>query len=385
MIWPPTGVLRIDTGLQIRSLVTFFSLAMHLKNTLRAVLALVSFALMIAAPLAADVVETKNGARLVGKVTKIEDGKVHLTTDFAGDLVIKQSEVTAISTDAPVFVRLASGTVLEGTVAGEGDTIKIAGADGVLTTQVAKVAASWGPGGEDPQVTAMKADLAARDRKWSLQTTFDLTGRSGNTNATGLAAGFTATLKGQKDALKFYGTTNYASSEDAAGVETKTADELIVGVDYSTFFSEHAGWFMRQELERDNVEGVDLRSTTDAGFKYRAIKNDRQELNVRVGAGYRFESYSTGADNGGAVASLGLNNVFKVGSFTNLVTDLQYLPSIDDFADYRFVHDSAFEIPLSAGFWKLRVGLNNQFNSRPQPGRKDMDTTYYTRLILNWR
>jgi putative salt-induced outer membrane protein YdiY len=358
---------------------------MHLKNSLRALLALVSLALFAAGPLAADVVETKNGARLVGTVTKIEDGKVYLTTDFAGDLVIKQSEVTAVTTDAPVFVRLASGTVLKGTVAGEGETIRISGADGVLTTQVHKVAASWGPGGEDPRVTALKTDIAARERKWSIQTTFDLTGRTGNTNSTGLAAGFVATLTGKQDALKFYGTTNYASSEDAAGVETKTADEVIVGVDYSAFFSEKAGWYVRQELERDNVEDVDLRSTTDAGLKYRAIQNDRQEMNLRLGAGYRFESYGTGLDNSGAVASLGLNNVFKVGTLTTLVTDLQYLPSINDFADYRFIHDSGFEIPLAAKFWKLRVGVNNQFNSRPQPGRKDMDTNYYTRLILNWK
>jgi hypothetical protein len=61
------------------------------------------------------------------------------------------------------------------------------------------------------------------------------------------------------------------------------------------------------------------------------------------------------------------------------------LPSVNDFADYRFVHDSALEFPINAGFWKLRVGLNNQYNSRPQPGREEMDTTYYTRLVLSWK
>ena len=62
----------------------------------------------------ADVVETKNGARIVGKVTKIDDGKVYVSTDYAGDLTIKQSEVTGIVTDAPVVVRLATGTTLQG-------------------------------------------------------------------------------------------------------------------------------------------------------------------------------------------------------------------------------------------------------------------------------
>ncbi len=358
---------------------------MNAKPSLRALAVFLCAALFSVLQLSADVVETRNGARIVGTVTKIEDGKVFVTTDYAGDLTIKQSEVTVLSTMAPVFVRLASGTVLQGTLAGEGSTLKIAGADGELSTKVEKVAASWGPGGEDPQVTAMKKEIAARERKWAFQTSVDITGNSGNTNSTGLAAGFTATLASSQDALKFYATTNYATSEDAAGVENKTADEVKGGVDYASFYSERSGWFVRQELERDNVEDVNLRSTTDAGFTYRVIKTEQHQLTTRFGAGYRFESYGTGVENKGAVLSTGLNNAIKFGDKVSLVTELQFLPSVDDFADYRFVHDSAFELPITADFWKLRVGLNNQYNSRPQPGREEMDTTYYTRLVLSWK
>ena len=358
---------------------------MNAKPSLRALAVFLCAALFSVLQLSADVVETRNGARIVGTVTKIEDGKVFVTTDYAGDLTIKQSEVTVLSTMAPVFVRLASGTVLQGTLAGEGSTLKIAGADGELSTKVEKVAASWGPGGEDPQVTAMKKEIAARERKWAFQTSVDITGNSGNTNSTGLAAGFTATLASSQDALKFYATTNYATSEYAAGVENKTADEVKGGVDYASFYSERSGWFVRQELERDNVEDVNLRSTTDAGFTYRVIKTEQHQLTTRFGAGYRFESYGTGVENKGAVLSTGLNNAIKFGDKVSLVTELQFLPSVDDFADYRFVHDSAFELPITADFWKLRVGLNNQYNSRPQPGREEMDTTYYTRLVLSWK
>ena len=64
----------------------------------------------------ADIVETKNGARIVGKITSIDGGKVAVTTEYAGDLTIKQSEVTVITTDAPLNIRLASGTTLQGVV-----------------------------------------------------------------------------------------------------------------------------------------------------------------------------------------------------------------------------------------------------------------------------
>lgn len=365
-------------------LLSVFLHVMNSKNSLRALLALVCAAIF-AGSVTADVVETKGGARLVGKVTKIEGGNVLLATDYAGALTIKQSEVTGITTDAPVFVRLASGTVLQGTVAADAEGIKIHGSDGALSTKVEKVTASWDAAGEDPQVTALKKEVASRERKWAFQTNVDLTGNSGNTTSTGLAAGFTATLASPQDSLKFYASTNYATSEDATGATNKTADEVKGGVDYSSFFSERTGWFVRQELERDNVEDVDLRSTTDAGFTFKHIKTDTHQLTSRLGLGYRFESYGTGVDNKGAVVSTGLNNTVKFGDRLSLVTDLQFLPAIDDFADYRFVHDSAFEIPLTGDFWKLRLGLNNQYNSRPQPGREELDTTYYTRLVLNWK
>ena len=102
------------------------------------------------AVLSADTVETKDGSRLVGTVTKIDGGNVTLLTSYAGEITIKQSDVVSITTDSAVAVRLASGTRIDGKVSTEGGAVKIAGADGVISTSVDKVAASWAAGGKDP-------------------------------------------------------------------------------------------------------------------------------------------------------------------------------------------------------------------------------------------
>src|SRR4051812_11941991 len=73
-------------------------------------------ALLLTTSLHADLVETKNGARIVGKITRIDAGTVEVDTSFAGTIKIKQAEVSTMSTDAPVAVRLASGTRLDGKV-----------------------------------------------------------------------------------------------------------------------------------------------------------------------------------------------------------------------------------------------------------------------------
>src|SRR6185436_9162475 len=62
---------------------------MHLLKNSSLLLALVAV-FAGAARLSADVVETKNGARIVGKVTKIADATVLVETDFAGNIAIKQ-------------------------------------------------------------------------------------------------------------------------------------------------------------------------------------------------------------------------------------------------------------------------------------------------------
>ena len=161
-------------------------------------------------------------------------------------------------------------------------------------------------------------------------------------------------------------------------------DELKGGIDYENYFYQRLGWFARGESERDEVERLQLRATTDTGLTFRLIKSPRQELAARLGVGYRLERYSIGPDSHGAVFSGGLKYIYSFGGFASLVTELQCLPSVGDLNNYRVVHDSALEVPLSAGFWKMRICLNNQYNSRPAAGREKLDTTYYTRLLLSW-
>ena len=331
-----------------------------------------------AAQLAADVVETKNGAKLVGKITKIAGGTISLATDYAGEIAIKQSEVTSLTTDDAIAVRLASGTRIDGRVSPAGGNLQVAGKDGIVTTPIDQVAASWVAGAEDPQIVAAR-------RHWTIQTSADIVGRQGNTKSTGIGAGFVARLVSPQDTLKFYGAYDYATTTTAAGVKTKSADATKGGVDYQSFYSEKFGWFVRSELGKDSVAGIKLRSTTDAGASFRLIKTDVQTLVGRLGAGYRFESYPVGPNNQGAVASTGLHYSYTLNKYASLVTDLQYLPAFKDFADYRFIHDSAIELPLAADFWKLRLGVVNDYNSRPPGGRENLDTTYYTRLLLRWK
>jgi putative salt-induced outer membrane protein YdiY len=331
--------------------------------------------------LRADVVETRSGARLVGKITKIDDGAVYLETDYAGKLEVKQSEVTGITTEEVVVVRLESGIVLQGRISDSQDGgLIVSGADGEARIWVNRIAATWLVKAEDPAIVEMKKAAADKRHHWALQIGVDITGRSGNASSSGVASNIVATYTGPKDALRLYGDYNYLRTDNS-----KSTDEAKAGLEYTNFFHDKLGWFSRSELQRDKIAQVDLRATSDVGLTYRFVKTPWEELAGRIGAGYRYENFTVSNDRKGVILAFGVTHSYKFNRAAVLTTDLKYLPNAANFADFRLVHDSGLEVPLAASLWKMRVGVENQYDGRPQPGREHLDTTYYTRLLLNWK
>ena len=333
-----------------------------------------SLALIGAIQLSADVVEMKNGARIVGKVMKIDGGAVVVATDFAGDITIKQSEVTGITTDAPVAVRLASGTRIEGKVSGSAGTLQVASVDGTVSTTVEKVAASWAAGGKDPAVVAL-------ERGWAYEATVDIAGKNGNKSQLATSAGVRATLAGPSDKLVFYSAYDRQISDSV-----KSADQFKAGVDYTSNYSGRNSWYVRDEGGFDRIKDIQFYDVAAAGFGYDFIKAAKQTLTVRAGFSFRNENYNNPKTTDVNAAGLDFGFAHSL-SMTNasLVNRLSIVPSFEDFSNYRATHESFLEMPIAASQWKLRFGLSNDYNSKPGKGVDKLDTGYFTRLVLNWK
>ncbi|MGY8693659.1 MAG: hypothetical protein ACKVGW_05615, partial [Verrucomicrobiia bacterium] len=79
-----------------------------------------AFLLAVAASFA-DVIVTKSGSTINGKIQGIAAGKIKIVTDFAGEIEIDQAQVESMSTDEPIFVAFESGASYEGTLKGTGN------------------------------------------------------------------------------------------------------------------------------------------------------------------------------------------------------------------------------------------------------------------------
>lgn len=322
-----------------------------------------------------DEVITTDGARLTGTITLIDKGTIHLETSYAGTLQIKQDQVASFSTEAPVVVRLESGTVMSGPVqSSDGGKLKITSEDGVLETNTAKVVASWDPASEDPEVKRNR-------RQWRYDASLDLTGRSGNTDKFRVGTSLDAKLKGPNDELAFFFDYEQADEEGL-----KTEDRIAGGGSYESFFSKILGWYARTELETDRIDNVKFRSTSAGGLSYRLINKDTQNLVLRSGLGYRYTTFTDDEeDESSPTIDFGLAHDYEFKDIFVMENDITFVPAVDDFGNYRIVHDSGIEIPIgSSENWKLRMGILNEYQSVTSAQEK-LDTSYYTRMIYSWR
>jgi hypothetical protein len=328
-----------------------------------------------ALPTSADVVEVKGGARIVGKVSKIDDGSVVVATDYAGSITIKQSEVVSINTDAPVAVRFANGTRIEGKVSGSGDgRVKVGNGEGEFSSEISKVTASWAAGGKDPAIAAL-------ERGWAYEAAVDVFGKNGNKSQLGTSASLRATLKGAADNLQFYTAYDRQVTDGQ-----KSADQFKAGVDYTSNFSGKYSWYMRDEGGFDRVKDIELYNVAAFGMGYDLIKASKQLLTGRAGLSFRYEGYKNprSTDVKSAGLDFGFAHRLEMNS-TLLVNRVTFVPTFEDLGNFRAMHESFLELPLANPSWKLRLGVANDYNSEPGRGVEKMDTAYFTRFVLNWR
>lgn len=342
-------------------------------------LAAMACALLLAGALRADRIEMADGSVLNGKIVSADKGKFKVETSFAGTIEVAQDQIRTFSTSDAVNVGLSAGSAVLGRVESSGGGIRVVAADGQMSASTGNVAAVWRQGEDSPAVREAKAQAAKAERHWAYEASLALTGRTGVSEKFGSNLGFKATLESPQDKLIF---TLQAERAKDNGVDT--ADRQFGGVDYSSFFSEKNVWYARTSVEKDKIKLLDLRSTTAFGIGRKLVKTERQDTELRLGISYLYETYSNNTKFDSPGADVTLLNSLQLARW-KLTNMISYTPAFKDFANYRVHHESAFEVPITASLWKLRLGLANDYQSEPPDGTEKLDTTYFTSLILNWK
>jgi hypothetical protein len=323
----------------------------------------------------ADTVTLKNGSVIHGKVVQVAGGTITVSTDFAGDLAIKQDQVVSLETDEPMFLKTQDNTTMLSKIEKKDSGLVLTGATGSYQTTVAGIKSSWAKDAEDPEIVALRP-------KWSLEIAADVAGKSGNSTGFASTAGMVAVRKTPTDALKFY-----ASGAHAVANGSRSEDMYKGGAEYNSFFTSDLSWYVSSELMQDNVKDIALRVSTSGGLGINAIRKATQDLQFRVGLSYRYETYNTvpaTPNFSSAGASFALIHRADLAPWAVMRNTITYVPSFKDTANYVIDHDSNFTLPFGGSkTWSLRFGVTNEYVSIPAGQAERLDTTYYLRLVLN--
>jgi len=320
----------------------------------------------------ADIVELDNGSTIIGKIEKIVDGKVHMETSFAGSLVIHMESVVSISSDTPLLVGLKSDEWYYGVIRYNKEETQVDTAEGSITVASSDVVSVW--------EKTFPYEIFQPRRKWRYEAGLDLAGRSGNTERFSTGGRIRATLQGKEDRLLFYLRGIYAREENE-----KTDDEIIGGIDFETRLNTKHLWYSRIELETDDIEDVELRTTLASGYGYYFLEKPYHVLKSRFGFLFRHDSYKDEGSDSTAGLDFGLSHIYEFDNLWKLITDIIYSPSLESLSDYLLYHESAFEAPIGGSeVWYLQLGLKNDYNSSPLEGNDRNDTTYFGRLVMKW-
>ena len=342
----------------------------------------VGLALLTAAAAKGDVVTTSDGSRIVGTVERVVDGKLVMLTEVAGRLEIDASKVTGISTDRRVHVAVDSGDVLVGPIEASADGSVVRSELGDVSISPTDIVALWPEGTESPQIAAAreKADteIEAAKPHWSTTLEGGVTRTEGNTDTLEGHGRLDVKRVTKSDLLHLYLAGKYAEQDD-----NRTTNEYFGGIRYENMVTERWYWYTRTELEYDEFEDIDLRATAAAGAGYYWLKRPEHELKTSAGVGYRHESYDGGRTEDDAVLDLGLDYRVDVAPWVQFTHSTVYSPDFLEFDNYRLKLDTALLVPFKDERWAWKVGMRNEYNSRPQRGFDRLDNTYYTSIVLS--
>lgn len=352
-----------------------------MKHTFHRILASALVALALTSAARADRLELTDGSVVHGKLLSAEKGQFKFETKFAGVITVAQEQIKTFSTDEAVNVGLKAGTQVLGTVTSTVGGIAVTAADGQMSASAQNVVAVWRPGADSPEVHAAKLAAEKLQRRWAYEASAAVNGRTGGSEKFSGSFGFKATLESSQDKLMFNAAINRAQENG-----NQTADDWKAGVDYSSFFSDAVVWYARTELAKDKIKNITLRSNSAFGLGRKLGKSETRDTEVRLGLGYLYETY-TGVTPDFASAGLDIALLNKQSfSWVTMNNSFTYTPAFKDFSNYRLVHETTFDLPIKTGeFWKLRMGVNNDYQSQPAGNAPKLDTTYFSALILNWK
>lgn len=330
--------------------------------------------LLLPAACLADTVTMKDGTFLRGRIDRIASGLLEMRVPALGAANVQRlqlAQVESFVTDDAVL--LSSGGVVSRGVANAAGG-RVASTGGAETSPLDAGLELW----RDP---SLRPAETGANRQWTTQADVDVSGRDGVVTGSGFSAGFSA--KGVSKANTVTAGVRLVRAE--SGNQT-SADDLHVTASYETNPTDVVFWYVRSDTGYDNARLIDFFSVNAAGWGFRLHSDARGKLDARLGLAHRYERYARPTQESLAAPSADVGLLFtRELGWAAWDSALNFVPSFQDSGDFYIRHETGLNVLRNAGPLSLRVGVSNDFRSKPLPTQVKTDTSYFLRTTYVWK
>lgn len=340
------------------------------------------FCVVCCAALFADEVRLKNGDRLSGTVTRLDEKELILKTEYAGDLKIKREAVASIETTDSMMVALKDGQSLVGKLRVADGKVQVTGeTTGPVTANEADVTLFRNK--SDHESYAKEIERIKNPRLvdlWVGQVDLGYAQARGNAQTNTINSSAKVTRTTSRDAINAYFLSLYSKNTND-GESVLAANSIRGGIKYDLNITPKFYTFGSTDLEFDEFQKLDLRFVPAGGLGMHVIKNKNTMWDVYGGGSLNREFFASGLKrtSGEILAGNELThkflNVFTIGEKT------VFYNNITDTGNYRLNSDVMFAAAIRK-WLSYQVTGSTRYLSNPLPGRKTTDLVITTGVRL---
>ncbi len=326
---------------------------------------------------------TVKGTVLRGNVVAMSPAGVTLRTEYGtGDVLIPWADVTAISTDAELYVLHGDEGETNGRVLGYQDGVLLVGQD---TATAQRIDVSTIVDVDTPEEVAHWYErFRNRWRYWTATLDAGMTYQDTTTDEFDFA--LQARIERRKKPTRLLSTMSFIYGTDRAkGESARTTDNEIRGLvkgEYDIASSRFFG-YSAHDAEYDEIDKISLRYVGKLGPGYRLVQTETFELQVESGLGYNYERFFGGQSNEFGLIPFGAEGRWKLPYGALFLFKADYLPSLKDWGnDYLIRGDASVALPLTE-YLAVKASVLNTYDETPAAGTERNETRFL--LSLSWR
>jgi putative salt-induced outer membrane protein YdiY len=268
------------------------------------------------------------------------------------------TEVATFSTDVPVEIRLADGTVRREQLAA-GEAEQVVGVDG------------------QPISLSGIASINPPPQRWTGSVLVSGSIVRGNTHTEDLGVSINAALrrKDQRhdDRTTLQGAYNFGQQRDeTTGEDEVNTDNWMAAGKYDYFWTPKLYGYANMKVEHDRIADLNYRLAPGVGLGYQWIERPDLNVNGETGITYVYEDYITGGEEDHIALRLAYHVDKKLNDKVLVFHNLEYLPAFEDPGDFNLTTDAGIRATLTETFFtEFRVEWKHDSTPAPDTSKND--------------